>query len=403
MNSDSNRLNTFAFSARNSCRACDGELESLWHLGNLALTGIFSKPGIDVPSAPLEIVHCTNCSLVQLGHDYTTDTFFGSGYGYRSGLNASMVGHLATIAKDVHRFVQLSPKDAILDIGGNDGTNISNFPDYLRKIIIDPTAENWKNFIPDDVEVIPTFFDKSSVEGVGNIKLVMSISMLYDLPDPKSFIQDIYDVLEDNGIWLTEQSDLDSMLRANAFDTICHEHLEYYSRDVLINLAEMIGFRLEYEEKNKANGGSVRFIFRKIRGSRKCSYLQATSETLEKQRKSFQRLSKHVETLKTRINALTKANARMAGLGASTKGNTLLQLLNLSQENLSHIAEVNPDKFGLVTPGTHIPIISEHESKRFDITHYLILPWHFEQTFVNKKREFGNSKLILPMPTFKMI
>ena len=215
--------------------------------------------------------------------------------------------------------------------------------------------------------------------------------------------EDIYDILDENGLWHLEQSYMPMMLKNNSYDTICHEHLEYYSRDVLINLAEMIGFRLEYEEKNKANGGSVRFIFRKIRGSRKCSYLQATSETLEKQRKSFQRLSKHVETLKTRINALTKANARMAGLGASTKGNTLLQLLNLSQENLSHIAEVNPDKFGLVTPGTHIPIISEHESKRFDITHYLILPWHFEQTFVNKKREFGNSKLILPMPTFKMI
>ena len=403
MNSDKTHLDSFEFKRRSKCRACDGPLESLWDLGDFALTGIFPNPGAEVPIATLEVTHCTTCSLVQLAHDYTMETFFGKGYGYRSGLNASMVAHLATIAQDVSRYIKLNPGDTVLDVGGNDGTNLANFSSELHRIIVDPTAKNWDEFIPHGIEVIPTFFDKKIVEEFRGVKLLMSISMLYDLPDPRRFIQDVYDVLMIDGLWVTEQSDLDLMFQSNAFDTICHEHLEYYSRDVLVDLAADIGFQLIHESKNKANGGSTRIIFRKVKRPEGQPKNQIMTEILERQRKSFRLLASYSENLKFALEDFIKKDNCVAGLGASTKGNTLLQLMNLSQENIIHIAEVNPDKYGLVTPGTNIPIVSEEHSRQSGATHYIVLPWHFEKTFLKKRDYFGYAKLIFPMPKLKVI
>lgn len=389
----------FHFDRRFTCRICEGELETLWDLGSLALTGHFPGPNEDVPSAPMEVAHCLRCSLVQLAHNYTMPTFFGTGYGYRSGLNRSMVAHLTDLAQSTESLIGLKDGDLVVDVGGNDGTTLSAYRTKIRKVIVDPTARNWVAHIPEDIHVIPDFFEGRDQLGGEKAKLITTISMLYDLPDPRGFIGNVYDSLEDDGFWLCEQSDLAMMLEANSFDTICHEHLEYYSEGLLIALAKSLGFTLVSNTENAANGGSRRLLFKKATNHDDSDFRKLATKC-EEQSKAFDRLITRTKDLEERLKKMLEGT-KYHGLGASTKGNTLLQVLRIEQDLLPYVAEVNPAKFGKFTPGTRIPIISEDESRDLRPEGYLVLPWHFREHFLLKKD--SNSSLLFPLPNLEKI
>lgn len=396
----------FSFSERTTCRVCGCELDPLWHLGTLALTGHFPRPGENVPSAPMHVMHCTGCTLVQLGHDYNVKTFFGENYGYRSGLNASMVSHLAALAGEAELVAGLEAGDLVIDIGGNDGTTLSKFRERLRKVIVDPTASNWNDYIPSDVEVLAEFFRGPSQLGQGTAKLITSISMLYDLPAPREFMQNIFDTLRPGGYWLTEQSDLAQMLEQNSFDTVCHEHLEYYSREVLLNIALSVGFVLVSESVNEANGGSRRLYFQKPTGGTAAPNVLSACNieaTIIRQREAFLNLAKVTARLGEDVRQLIGNGKVLHGLGASTKGNTLLQVLGITRREMACVAEINPRKYGCETPGTNIPIVSEPESLAMAPDHYLVLPWHFRAGLLKNWGKYGSAQAVFPLPRFEVV
>ncbi len=391
---------------RVTCRVCnERQLEPLWDLGNLYLTGSFPENGLDTPQAQLHVGQCLSCTTVQLMHDYSTSVFFGPEYGYRSGLNRSMVAHLTEMVAEAEKYTQLSKGDVVIDIGGNDGTALSKYSSGVKKILVDPTANNWKEYIGSDIEIVPDFFKGNSQIPGESAQLVTSASMLYDLECPVEFIQDIWSVLKPGGYWLTEQSDLQMMLEQNSFDTICHEHLEYYSRDVVVSMACRAGFQLHNESVNHANGGTRRFIFRKLetldaRSSRSSSDL--TQRTLENQRRAFLKLKSFVSELKESFFSLAGRDQNVIhGLGASTKGNTILQVLGVSAAQIKVIAEVNPRKFGKQTPGTCIPIVSEEESLELGPSHYFVLPWHFKSEFEKNWGNYRGCAAVYPLPSFQ--
>jgi NDP-4-keto-2,6-dideoxyhexose 3-C-methyltransferase len=226
--------------------------------------------------------------------------------------------------------------------------------------------------------------------------------MLYDLPDPMGFIQSIHASLQDGGYWLCEQSDLELMLEANSFDTICHEHLEYYSRDLLINLASRIGFENVYEAVNVANGGSRRIVFKKATdGNYYDQVLSCSARTILDQQERFELLMARTQKLRETLTSELESK-RYHGLGASTKGNTLLQVLNISQELLPYVAEVNAAKIGRHTPGTRIPIISEEESASHAPDGWLVLPWHFREFFIERLDRGRWSRLTFPLPNLEI-
>jgi hypothetical protein len=395
------------------------DLVSLLDLGEMALTGIFPKPGVEVPSGPVELVLCEDGGLVQLRQSYAPDLMYGSNYGYRSGLNGSMVRHLASIATELDRRLYPSTGDVVLDIGSNDGTLLGSYPNREQVFVgMDPTAAKFRSFYPPHVRVVADFFSEQAyrhVVGAKQARIVTSVAMLYDLENPLAFMQSVSLILDDEGIWFTEQSYLPALLDSCAYDTICHEHLEYYGLTQLQWMADRADLRIIDAKPNDTNGGSIAVAF-----AHRGSHHRADSANIalllgaERRRElsevsgflQFQAaVACHRQSLPALIRSLRAEGKTVFGYGASTKGNVLLQACGLTSDDLPCIADVNPDKHGCVTPGTHIPIVSEHDAHAMQPDYYLVLPWHFRKHIIEREQAFlaRGGKLIFPLPTIDVV
>ncbi len=411
-----------------NCRICGNtNLVSLLHLGNQTLTGVFPKDKSDqITSGPLELVKChpkndsdNVCHLVQLHHSYDSSEMYGLNYGYRSGLNQSMVRHLQSIVKNLQSIVELKKDDLIVDIGSNDSTLLQQYPSDKGLVLtgIDPTGTKFNKYYPAHIGLIPDFF---SFDNINNkypgkkAKVITSISMFYDLEEPLSFVKQVYDVLADDGIWVFEQSYLVAMLATNSYDTICHEHLEYYGFLQVKYLLDKVGFKIIDVVLNDVNGGSFRITAAKNNShyisKQSVSEYAANEEKLQlntlKLYVEFKKsVEEHKKELVALIRELQKDGKKIFGYGASTKGNVILQYCGLSARDIPFIAEVNEDKFGSFTPATHIPLVSEKEAKAMKPDYFLVLPWHFRKGILEKENDFMKSggKFIFPLPKIEIV
>ncbi len=403
-----------------NCRICrNTNLITVLSLGEQSLTGVFPKHVTDkVTSGPLDLVWCTSCGLLQLKQSYSLDEMYGDNYGYRSGLNASMVRHLTNKIRTLENLVTLSERDIVVDIGSNDATSLKAYTAKCKKVGIDPTGTKFREYYTDDINLIPDFFSKEIFFNhypKEKAKIVTSIAMFYDLEDPTAFVEDIEAILSDNGIWHFEQSYMPSMLRSNAYDTICHEHLEFYSFKVIKNLLESCGLRVIDVQMNAINGGSFAITACKP----DAAYHSNTPviewmlrqeedmglDTPKPYRNFEEKVFLHRKNLVELIEALVKDGKKIFGYGASTKGNVLLQFCGLTSRHIPCIADVNPDKFGCYTPGTHIPIVSEEEARAMKPDYFLVFPWHFKHSILEREREFTEQggKFIFPLPEIEIV
>lgn len=410
------------------CRICGGaDLKPIINLGSQALTGIFPRSATSTLTAgPLELVRCDDehnsnaCGLLQLRHSYDLEEMYGLNYGYRSGLNQSMMAHLKGIVKQIEGLVQLQPGDHVLDIGSNDGSLLSFYEEIkdLKLIGIDPTGVKFKEYYQPRIQLIPEFFSASEIKknfGSQKMRVVTSISMFYDLEQPLQFVKEICDVLAEDGIWVLEQSYMPTMLEVTAYDTICHEHLEYYSLKQIKWMADQVGLKIISVSLNDTNGGS--FCLALARKDSK--YPEAVFEMaalFEKEQKialhtdapyqAFtQRVIRHKQDLLEFFAMAREQGKKVIGYGASTKGNVILQYCGLTTTDLPFIAEVNPDKFGCFTPGTHIPIISEKDARAMRPDYFFVLPWHFRKGIVEREQEFlkQGGRLVFPLPEIEWV
>jgi len=404
---------------RQCCICGNPNLETVLDLGVQALTGVFPKSRDEpVGSGPLQLARCTGgaevCGLVQLRHSYDAAEMYGSNYGYRSSLNPSMVKHLGELVARMRTKVELKPDDVVLDIGSNDGTLLSFYqPGGPILLGMDPSAAKFRSYYRPDIQVITDFFSaarfQEAVPG-RKAKIVTSIAMFYDLEDPQAFVREVEQILADDGVWHFEQSYLPSMIEANAYDTVCHEHLEYYALRQIDWMMKRAGLKIIDLYINDVNGGSFGVTVAK-RGSRYPESGARLEQMLAAERKmgletpaallSFAKdVERHRTELKTMLSSLIRSGKRVFGYGASTKGNVLLQYCGLGPKDIPYIAEVNEDKFGSVTPGTHIPIISEAEARAMKPDVFLVMPWHFRRHIVARESEFLNQggELLFPLP-----
>jgi len=344
---------------------------------------------------------------------------YGDNYGYRSGLNQSMVDHLAGKADYLTRLVGLKSGDLVLDIGSNDGTLLTSFQVAgVKKLGIDPTSAKFRDYYPADVMVVTDFFSRDNfVTAVGSAKakIITSIAMFYDLEDPVAFAQAVHDCLADDGVWHFEQSYLPSMLRQNSYDTVCHEHLEYYSLTAVCSILERAGMDVTNVVMNMVNGGS--FAVTAAKKGRATRQRPPVVQWLLDQehriglgtprpfRDFEERVFEHRQSLRQLILALVADGKKIIGYGASTKGNVILQFCGLTAREISCIADVNPDKFGRVTPGTGIPIVSEQEARALKPDYFLVLPWHFKAGILKREAEFlaRGGQMIFPMPEIEIV
>lgn len=404
-----------------ACRICRStHLEMVLDLGIQALTSRFpNKDEGTPPRAPLVLMQCHACGLVQLRHSVNRDELYTHSYGYASGINSTMRTHLSALVRWIEKLCPLKPGDIVVDIGCNDGTLLKSYAAAgLRRVGIDPIAVKFRSQYPADFQVHESFFSEDSYRracGSEKAKVITSIAMFYDLESPTEFSRAVESALADDGIWVLEQSYLPTMLESNSFDTICHEHLEYYALRQIEELAERSGLRVFDVELNDTNGGSFRLALCRSKASFQTSHDRIKQiRHLEKTmalgtHEPYEAFRRRIEEARDRLVKFIDTE-RAAGrtfylYGASTKGNTLLQYCGLDASKIVAAAERNPEKFGRRTPLTDIPILSERECRAAKPDYFLVLPWHFRAEIIEREAEFLNSggKLVFPLPKFEVV
>ena len=403
-----------------NCRSCHSHsLKYVSTLGNQYLTGIFPDAiNQRVLKGDLGMVICDKCSLLQLKNSFDPDAMYGDNYGYLSSLNLHMVKHLKSKSDKLKKISQLEKGDIVIDIGSNDGTSLKNYNKDFILIGIDPTIKKLKKFYRKDIITISDFFSKNSVDRYLNkkkAKIITTISMFYDLPSPINFAKDVYDCLDDQGIWHLEQSYMPMMIKNTSYDTICHEHLEYYSLKSIKYIFDITGFKIIDLEFNDINGGSFA-----ITVSKKNSKHKENSKIIEwllkkediykynsflTHKNFFQNAEKHKKLFRELLLNLKDMKKKIIGYGASTKGNVILQYCGINSQILDVIVDVNKDKHNKFTPGSKIKIVGESFIKKIKPDYMVVMPWHFKSFIMNKEKSFlnGGGKLIFPLPDIEIV
>lgn len=399
-----------------NCRSCKSKkLLKVYSFGKQALTGIFPPTKTSkITRGNLTMVICKKCKLLQLNQNFNAQEMYGKNYGYMSSLNKSMISHLKLKAENLIKKINLNKGDSVLDIGSNDGTFLSFFNKKLKLFGCDPTIMKFGHLYRKDITKLPFFFSSKYFKDK-KFDLISSISMFYDLPDPLAFAKQIESLLSNKGLWHIELSYMPMMIKNRSYDTICHEHLEYYSLKSLKYLINAANLKIVNLSFNQINGGSIELdISKKKSKFSECSNLIKWTLKSEKinqyneikrQKKFFKECQKHKILLKQLLMILKKQKKKVLGYGASTKGNVILQYCQINSNLLPYIAEVNKFKFKKYTPGSNIQIISEKEAKQKKPDYFLVLPWHFKDYIVKRERKFLKSggKLIFPLPEIEII
>jgi hypothetical protein len=402
------------------CRSCNSnKLQKLFSLGNQSFTGIFPKnKNQKVPRGKLILVICSRCKLVQLSENFNLRKMYGNNYGYRTGLNLSMVNHIKLKINFLKKKFKIVKDDIVIDIGANDGTLLSFLDSKKNKLIaVDPTIKKFNKFYKKNIIKVPNFFSFRSVQKYlknKKAKLITSVAMFYDLPDPVSFARQIYKTLADEGVWHFEQSYSGYMLKNLSFDTICHEHLEYYSLYSIKKILDSVNLKIIDVCFNNVNGGSFALTVAKTSSKYledKKIYKILRDEKDKKintayiYKQFYKRISKEKEKMINFFKKIKHQRKIVIGYGASTKGNVLLQYCNINTKNIKYICDVNKDKEGCYTPGTKIKIISEKKAKQLKPDYFFVLPWHFRNFILNKEKKSIRSgiKFIFPLPKFQVI
>jgi 2-polyprenyl-3-methyl-5-hydroxy-6-metoxy-1,4-benzoquinol methylase len=412
---------------RSTCRVCGSKaLTNVISLGEQHLQGSFIKPGKEMPpmrKIALSLVRCDPtkderaCGLLQMEHTVPPEVLY-SAYWYRSGTNNTMRTHLRTLAEDAVSLLGRTT-GSVLDIGCNDGTLLHGFPAGFEKYGVDPSDVAQE--VTGETTIIQDLFPseelKSSLQE-RRLDIITSIAMFYDIEDPIAFTREIKSILAPEGMWIIELSYMPSMLEMTSYDTICHEHLEYYSLAVIEYVLKQVGLKVFNATLNDINGGSIRcyathadnHIWKKsefvenikILHQREFDLKLDTDEPYE----NFQnRVNVHKEQLTALLKELKAEGKKIHIYGASTKGNTILQWCGIDGRIIDVAAERNPDKYGARTLGTDIPIVSEEESRAMQPDYYLVLPWHFKAEFLEREKETIEKGVgfIFPLPSLDIV
>lgn len=423
-------MNDVKYRTIEKCRVCSSEkLTNVLSLGDLYVSDFFDLPdnGLGI-KAPLELVLCNikdgGCGLLQLKHTVSNESMYRN-YWYRSGINKTMTDELNEIAEKSSKIANLQSSDFVIDIGANDGTLLRGYKVKGVNTVGFEPALNLKLFNAEGTtKIISDFFNKAAWQqefGNNKAKIITAIGMFYDLDEPNTFVADVVDCLDDDGVFVIQMMYLSAALDRNAFDGICHEHLEYYSLGALENLLKRHNLEVfDIEMREHINEGSVRFYIRKKGKGATLSLLEGSNQRLSdlREKESIQGLN-DVDVYKALVGRVLNEREKIVsfikkevekgkvihGYAASTKGNTTLQFYGLDSNLIKMIADRNPSKDGKFTAGSLISVVSEDESRRLSPDYYLILAWHFLPEFLDRESQYLKSggKFIVPMPFFKVI
>jgi len=408
------------------CRICgNSDLKPILDLGEQPLSGVFPSPeSADPTSSPLELLLCNKennsdaCGLVQLRHQADLAEMYGSTYGYFSSISSLMVSHLEEKVRDLVTFVKPVKGDVVLDIGCNDGTLLNAYGAErgLVRVGMDPSSEKFKSSFQPGIQVEYDFFSEKGVRSmIGNkqCRIITSIAMFYDLDDPVEFMRQIHSLLTPDGVWALELSYLPLLCTQLTYDQICHEHVTYLNLTHMDWMMKKTGLRILDVTFNDMNGGS----FYILAGHEKGPYQSNTAKInaiLEAERpldteapytRLRNRVISHREEVRHFLDLAHAAGKRVYGYGASTKGNIVLNYCGVTKNDLIAIGDLNPEKDGLTTPGTRIPIISHAKLRKEKADYLFVLIWHLRKEVIQSELEYlmRGGKLVFDLPRLHIV
>ena len=402
-----------------NCRIChSNSFEKLFSLGRLSFTGKFAKSkNKEIPKDFLNLIMCKRCKLVQLDRNFNPKYLYSKDYGYRTGINKTMTDHVNDIVNYGIKIAKPSINDFVLDIASNDGTLLNFYNRKLKRVGVDPLVNKYKKYYSKINFKISDFFSYKILKKKKlnkRFKIISALSMFYDLRKPDHFVKDIKKLLHDDGIFILEQADLLSIVKNCLFDTICHEHLEYYSSKIIIDLMKKNNLRVFNIINNDINGGSMCYFICNHNAKFKSNTNKINSILKEEikfkleKKETFKKFYKRINLIKNnlfkQIKNINFKKKSIHAYGASTKGNVLLQYFNLTNKYIKFVAERNSKKYNLYTPGTKIRIISEKVSRKMLPAYYLVLPWHFKKEILKREKKIRSkgTKFIFPLPKLKI-
>ncbi len=417
--------------SRTTCRVCphDVRLEEVFSLGDICSSNFLDPAALDPPAAPLTLAVCPSCSLVQLTDTVPFDDLFRH-YWYQSGINEAMVAELRDVVLSATSRVSVGPSDHVVDLGANDGTLLDAYKFFLvSRHPIRMAYEPARNLFKDLQEYCETAYNDPFPPSdhhtswrylAGGAKIITAIAMAYDLEDPNAFVAGIKRALSPEGVCIIQFQDLAGMLAANAFDNICHEHLEYYTLHSLQRLLAHNDLVVYDVDRRAINGGSLRcYIGHKHPvpdwAINQVAGVQAVLTQLDVEESAglidpldvihaFRKFDRRVEEIKRQTRAIVRAarahDGRCDAYGASTKGNTLLQYFGLDHTLIDRLVERSPAKVGKVTAGTRIPIISEEEWRQDPAAVTLVPIWQFREGIIEREASYikAGGTLVFPLP-----
>ena len=407
------------------CKICGNtNLKEVLQLNEQYISATFVKSNVDNNlteiKTPLTLVLCikednsNNCGLLQLLEITEPDLLYRQ-YFYRSATNDTMRIDLKDVVENLTKIVKPQSGDIIVDTGSNDCTLLNFYDKQLSLVGYEP-AKNIK-YIDEgkNIKIFSDYFNSEQFKKSfkQKAKIITSCAMFYDLVDPKKFTKDIEEILDDNGVWCVQISYLASMLKYNNFYDICHEHLSYYSINSFEYLLNKLNLKCFYAQTNAVNGGSIRLYVCKKNCDKydipefteSLKKLKAEEEKYNlRSEKTFIDFQKNITEIKNKTNIfvdkILKSNQKVLALGASTKGNILLQHFGLDKSKIPFISERNPEKVGLKCLGSDIELVSEDKARSLNPKAFLVLPWNFKEEIVKRERKYldEGGELMFPMP-----
>ncbi len=401
------------------CRNCNSKsLVNLFNLGKIRFTGKFPKYKEKIPYGELNLIMCKKCKLVQLKHIFNMKYLYNKDYGYRTGINSTMSNHVKNVVKKITKFSKIKKGDHVLDIASNDATLLKNYNKNINTWGIDPILNKYlKEYKTINYKISNFFSSKLILKKKKKIKfkIISALSVFYDLDNPNIFLRGIKNILANDGIFYLEFQDLMMILKKNMFDTICHEHLEYYSVSFIHKLLKKHNLRIFDHYYNDINGGSSAYLIchdnsKYVSKSKKINSILYNEKKFGIEKVStFKTFKKRIDKMKKKINIkidkLLKDKKKIHGYAASTKGNVLLQYFNLDNKKIDYISDRNSNKSNLFTPGSNIKIISEKRSRSMNPDYYLVLAWHFKKEILKREKLIRKkgTKFIFPLPKVEII
>ncbi len=400
-----NQTDLLKVSSRTTCRVCHSpDLVSIFSLGNLYVSNFVDTVDTKAIKAPLELVYCEKCTLVQLKDTAPQELLYARSYWYRSGLNPVITSDLKEITEVVRHTVKLKQGDIVLDIGANDGSMLQHYPETLVRVGCEP-ARNLVSYLRKVTPwVINDFWSYKAWRrrfGAKKAKAITAIGMFYDMEDPNQFIRDAAKALDKNGVFIAQLMCLEPMLQKNDLGNICHEHLEYYSYASLKYLFESNGLEIFRVEENSINGGSYRLFARHLKSGSVEHKEHCTKQDLLDFR---DRINRNRRATMEFVRSEVARGKKVYAYGASTKGNTILQYFGLDAKLLAGAADKDPRKWGKLTIGTWVPIVNEDEARK-NADYFLVLPWAFWRSFHAREQPWlkNGGRFVLPLPEFQVV